>query len=360
MNVFEKCFDLLAQVLGDQKLRHQPSLLSGLTDVDDIRIFGFVDSSAVDILLRSLGDSGRRQVARILAEEPLTVGEVAQVLGLPQSTVSRHLKTLRATGLLNDRREGSRVFIGLTEPNGNGVGDLPGVLNSWLRKQSLPTTVRTRLRRVVENRNVGEDAFERLAHQWDELRFEHFGGLFHLEAIASLLPPQWRVLDIGTGTGYLLPFLAGQFREVIAADSSAAMLELARQRAEREGLDNVRFESGRLEDLPVEDASVDCALAVLVLRHSTDLERSIAELGRVVVPGGRLLVVDIKPHSMEDFQRRIGDSSGGLDPDHVREELGRAGFQVQQQRSVRPPSDDNPAAPTRPAPDLFLITAERK
>ena len=337
-----------------------PVFSSGLTDLSNIPIFGSVDNSSADVLLRSLGDSSRRLVARILAEEPLTVGEIAEVLGLPQSTVSRHLKTLRSTGLLIDRREGSRVFIGLSEPVVNGNGDLAGVLNTWLRGQSLPTAVGTRLRRVVTSRNAGEDAFERLAHQWDELRSEHFGGIFHLEAIASLLPTEWRVLDIGTGTGYLLPFLARQFREVIAADSSAAMLELARQRAEREGLDNVRFESGRLEDLPVADAAVDCALAVLVLRYSTDLARSAAELGRVVRPGGRLLVVDIMPHTMDDFERRIGDSSGGLDPDQVAREVGRAGFHVSQQRVLRLPSGESPAAPTRPAPDLFLITAERK
>ena len=72
------------------------------------------------LLFRSFSDSGRRQVLRLLGEAPLTVGEITEILGLPQSTVSRHLKTLRNTGLLMDRREGSRVYIGLIEPNGNG------------------------------------------------------------------------------------------------------------------------------------------------------------------------------------------------------------------------------------------------
>ena len=329
-----------------------------MTDIDDIRKFNSVDNSSADILFRSLGDSGRRQVALILAEEPLTVGEVSNVLGLPQSTVSRHLKSLRSTGLLIDRQKGSRVFIGLAEPGGNG--ELASILNSWLRKQKLSTAVKTRLRRVVKSRNAGEDAFERLAHQWDELRSEHFGGLFHIEAISSLLSTEWRVLDIGTGTGYLLPFLSRQFREVIAVDSSVAMLELARQRVEREELSNVQFELGRLEDLPVKDASVDCVFAILVLRYSSDLERSVTELGRVVSAGGRLLVVDIMPHTMKDFQRRIGDSSGGLDPEQVTRDLERAGFNILQQRVLPLPSRENPAGPTRPAPDLFLITAERK
>ncbi len=317
--------------------------------------------NGVDVLLRSLGDSGRRQVARVVAEEPLTVGEISDVLGLPQSTVSRHLKMLRSTGLLVDRREGNRIYIGLAEPNGQNGTELSGVLNSWLRSQDLSGPVANRLRRTLSNRRGSdEDAFERLAHQWDELRFEHFGGLFHIEALASLLPAEWRVLDVGTGTGYLLPFLARHFQSVIAADASAAMLDLARQRARREGISHVRFELGRIEELPLADASVDCALALLVLRYSTDLDRSINELARVTAGGGRLLVVDIVPHGMEDFRRRIGDSSGGLDPGDVIPQLERSGFRILENRIQSPSTVDPAMAPTRPAPDLFLITAERR
>lgn len=318
-----------------------------------------MDTSGLDLLFRALSDPLRRRVARILAETPLTVGEIAGVLGLPQSTVSRHLKALRSTGLLIDRSEGNRTYIELVPPQGNGDRDLPDMLNSWLRNQPLPTSVHMRLRQAVEQRNGGVDAFQRMAHQWDELRAIHFGGVFHLEALASLLPSDWRVLDIGTGTGYMLPFLARQFRAVVAADASSAMLELARQRAKREGLSNVEFKLGRIEDLPVGDASVDCALAILVLRHSLDISRSADELSRALVDGGRLLVVDVVEHTMEDFRRRLGDVSNGLDPERVASELKRAGFSVLNRRLLPVPAAGAPAAPSRPAPSLFLISAER-
>ena len=318
-----------------------------------------MDNSSTDVLLRSLGDPVRRQLVRVLAEAPLTVGEVVDVLGLPQSTVSRHLKTLRSTGLLVDRREGNRVHIGLVEPSGNGDGHLAGLLNSWIRRQELPRRVRGRLERTIAGRNGSENAFERLAHQWDELRFQHFGPTFHLEALASLLPGDWRVLDIGTGTGYMLPFLARHFRQVVAIDPSSAMLGLARRRAKKESLDNVRFESGRLEDLPVNDGTIDCALAVLVLRHTSELPKSSSELARVIVPGGRLLVVDVAPHRMEDFRQRTGDASEGLDPDLAAQQLELAGFDITSRGPLPPPPPDSPAAPSRPAPDLFLLTAER-
>jgi ubiquinone/menaquinone biosynthesis C-methylase UbiE/DNA-binding transcriptional ArsR family regulator len=322
-----------------------------------------VDQAGADILFKSLGDPSRRQVARILAEAALTVGEIAEVLGLPQSTVSRHLKSLRATGLLVDRRDGARTYIGLTRPATNGSGghdDLDRMLNVWLRSQPLPGVVASRLERVVRDRNGDGDSFESLAHQWDELRFEHFGSAFHLEALASLLPSHWRVLDAGTGTGYLLPFLGSHFQDVIAADSSPAMLDLARKRTARAGLRNVEFRLGRLEALPLDDQSIDCAIVILVLRHSTDLQRSLSELARVVVGGGRLLVVDIGLHSMEEFRRRIGDSSMGLDPGSVARVAGNVGFEVACRRVLSLPEVGGADPPTRPAPDLFLITATRR
>ncbi len=320
-----------------------------------------MDGSSADLLFRSLADRSRRDVLRLLGEAPLTVGEIAEVLGLPQSTVSRHLKTLRSTGLLLDRREGNRVYIGLTEPtsNGNGNESLGDILNAWVRTQPLDRNVQARLEQVMRGRNGGQDGFERLAHQWDELRFQHFGGLFHLEALASLLPSDWRVLDIGTGTGYLLPFLSRLFREVIAVDPSPAMLGLARERAQREGLGNVRFRSGRLESLPVSDESIDCLLAILVLRHSPCPRQAFQEAARALRPHGRLLAVDIGPHSMEDFQREMHDSSQGIDPAQLQTEVEECGFQVVAQRELPFPAPGHPAAPSRPSPSLFLLVAER-
>ena len=112
--------------------------------------------------------------------------------------------------------------------------------------------------------------------------------------------------------------------------------------------------------MPLDDASIDCAVAMLVLRHSPDLERSLSELARVVVGGGRLLVVDVEPHSMEDFRRRIGDTAMGLDPARVARVLEHSGFEVSCQRELTLPEAGSPARGTRPAPGLFLITAERR
>jgi len=251
----------------------------------------------------------------LLAEAPLTVGEISEVLLLPQPTVSRHLKNLRATGLLFDHRDGNRTIIRLVEPAGNGPADLPDLLNQWIRRQPLPRALRTRLDHVLSKRDGEQDSFARLAHQWDEIRCRYFGSQFALEALASLLPPGWRALDVGTGTGYLLPTLARNFREVVAVDPSGAMLKLSQEISIREGLRNIRFRYGRLESLPLAPESVDLALAILVLHHSERLADALSELHRVLIRKGTVLIVDIMPHEMEDFQREMGDPVRGLEPE---------------------------------------------
>jgi ArsR family transcriptional regulator len=223
----------------------------------------------------------------------------------------------------------------------------------------LSKAVKTRLDLVLNRRNGDEDAFARLAHRWDDLRYRYFGSQFHLEALSALLPAEWQVLDIGTGTGYLLPILARQFDQVTAVDPSAAMLELARRRVRQEGLGNVRFRYGRLESLPISTSSKDLALAVLVLHHSSLQEQALRELQRVLKKGGTLLIVDFYPHKMEKFQQEMGDSSQGIDPEALTELISEIGFEKVQTKQLHTPDPGSPGGPEKPAPDLFLIQATR-
>ena len=310
-----------------------------------------------EILFRSFSDSGRRQVLRLLSEAPLTVGEITEILGLPQSTVSRHLKMLRDTGLLVDRREGSRVYIGLIEPNGNGAPKLGDLLNTWLRSRPLEPRVEDRLAQVIQLREGGKNVFERQAHQWDDLRFRHFGGVFHLEALLSLLPRDWEVLDMGTGTGYLLPALSRQFRHVLAVDPSPAMLDLARQRAERDGLDNVEFRPGRLEEIPSVDKSLDAVVALLVFHHSSDPALSLSEIARVLKPEGQVLITDLEPHELASFREVMHDSVPGIDPEDLASLMSQVELNDIHCKRLITADRESRVAPDLPAPELFVMTA---
>ena len=98
------------------------------------------------------------------------------------------------------------------------------------------------------------------------------------------------VLDAACGTGRHSLWLAKQGHEVIGVDASPAMLAKARAK-----LPGARFEQGDLAALPLPDASVDAALCALALVHVPDLHPALAELARVVRPGGRIVISDVHP-----------------------------------------------------------------
>jgi SAM-dependent methyltransferase len=136
----------------------------------------------------------------------------------------------------------------------------------------------------------------------------------HLE-----LRPGETVLDLGSGAG-LDAFLAagrvGERGRVIGVDMTPAMLERARRNAERAGRANVEFREGRLEALPVEDASVDAVTSNCVINLVPDKAAVFREIARVLRPGGRLVISDIVldgrlPEPLErDLYAYVGCISG--------------------------------------------------
>jgi ArsR family transcriptional regulator len=332
--------------------------------------------ATTEILFKALADVTRQRILRALTVEELSVTELVEVLDQPQSTVSRHLKVLRDAGLLVERRNGPTVLqstwplspeppkpagysVDANQANGNGSTDVAGLrdrLLSWISQQPVDAEVRERLDRVVRRRRAGEAGFfDTVGDRWDQLRIEAFGDVFHLEALSLLLPQTWTVADMGTGTGYLLPLLSSRFAKVIAVDASEAMIEAARRRPELNGAGNVDFRAGTLEQLPIEAAGVDLAIASLVLHHVGEPTVALAELRRCVRPGGALLLIEQEFHHLGEFHERMGDRWWGFEHQTLVEWTRQAGFNDVQAR---------PLATARPAarrgidtPRLFAVVA---
>lgn len=276
--------------------------------------------------MSALADGLRSRILLLLDGRELTVTELCAVLRLPQSTLSRHLKTLADHGWVRSRREGTRRIYRIPaeglDPTARHVWQLTRthVATSPLARQDA-----VRLEEVLAaQRSRSREFFAGSAGSWDRLRDELFGSSFYLHAAAALIDPQWVVADLGCGTGRFAEVLAGAVRQVIAVDASEEMLEAARTRLA--GYPGVDVRRGELESLPLDDASVDAAVAVLVLHHVAQPRAVLAEAHRVLRPGGRLMVVDMLPHDREQYRDEMGHVWLGFAEEETRRMLAECGF----------------------------------
>ena len=303
------------------------------------------------MVFRAMADGTRQRVLQVLQGQELSVTELVEVLGRPQSTVSRHLKVLRESGLLQERKDGpSSLCRVASAPSGEAAG-LGGLILGWIAEQPLPGPLRSRLDAVLaRRRRTSDDFFDRVGREWDQLREESFGVTFHVEALHQLIPRYDCVADVGFGTGYLLPILARRFERVIGVEPVERMIEIARHRLKRAGTGNVEIRRGDLTNLPMDEQSVDLAIAMLVVHHVPSPRAALAELARVLKPGGRVLIVEQDAHDAAAFHERMQDRWWGFDRDEFAGWLGSAGF-------IDVAVRDLPVAGAADAPDLFVATA---
>ena len=287
-----------------------------------------MSASALPILdsLSALADATRCRVLRLLEAHELTVGELCSVLQLPQSTVSRHLKTLGDAGWVASRRDGtSRFYSRAPETEDDSQSQLWQLTRRQLDGRPVIDQDARRLARVLARRSeTSQQFFASSSGRWDRLREELFGQDFSWQALAGLLPSNWVVGDLGCGTGALLTTLAQSVGRVIGVDASDEMLAAARARSA--DLDNVELRRGSLEALPIDDATLDAATMMLVLHHVASPGAAIGEAARVLKPGGRLLIVDMAPHEREEYRQQMGHVWLGFSPDQMKRWLQQAGL----------------------------------
>jgi ArsR family transcriptional regulator len=303
--------------------------------------------------LSALADPTRARALRVLERHELTVAELGDVLQLPQSTTSRHLKVLSEDGWVVWRREGTAALYRMM------LDDLDEPARKlWLlvRDEVAQTPAAEqddpRVERILANRQTRSQAFfASSAGQWDKLRGELFGDRFDLRAIAALLDPSMTFGDLGCGTGQLVETLAPFTERVVAVDNSTEMLRAARKRLAR--FENVQVKRGTVEALPLEDAELDAAALVLVLHHLPDPGAALAEAARPLKPGGRLLIVDMVRHDHHEYQQTMGHVWLGFDAAQLEGWLKEAGFQAMRLTYLQ-------AETKARGPGLFAATAQRR
>jgi ubiquinone/menaquinone biosynthesis C-methylase UbiE len=300
--------------------------------------------------MAALADPIRCRMLLPLERHELTVNEICSVLQLPQSTVSRHLKTLADDGWVTSRRDGTSRFYGMAMQELD-----PGAQRLWplIREQIAGTNGaqqdERRLKSVLaKRRSKSEEFFASASGQWDQMRSELFGDRFHLHALLSLIDPSLTVGDLGCGTGQVSELVAPHVARVIAVDGSTDMVQAARKRLK--GLHQVDVRRGDMEALPVDDAQLDVAIVALVLHHVPDPARAIAEVHRALKCGGRVLIVDMLPHDRVEYQQQMGHVWLGFSEKTIKKFLEAAGFDRIATTAL--PADEDAKGPA-----LFVTTA---
>ncbi|HWF83762.1 MAG TPA: metalloregulator ArsR/SmtB family transcription factor [Vicinamibacterales bacterium] len=280
----------------------------------------------VSALYRLLGDEARLRLLRVLAKERLNVTELTGVLGLAQSGVSRHLGLLKDAGFVVEEKDAGFTYYRVAETAG-GDGLWP-MLAAQFETAAADPAVRADEARLQEVLRLRKENFD--VHAGPDTRDARQlvpgrSWAAWSRALGMLMPPL-KVADLGCGEGYLTVEAARWASRVIAVDRSAAVLDRARALARRRRVSNVIWKRGELEKLPVKDDRVDIALLSQALHHAQHPVRAVAEAARITVPGGRVLVLDLRAHHEEWVRAKLGDRRLGFDDAELKRMLVDAGL----------------------------------
>ena len=274
-------------------------------------------------LLKSLADPVRLRIIRAVSQAELSVAELVEVLALPQSTVSRHLKPLRDTQLLETRREGTSIYY----RRGSALGQ--SLTARFVDEQAAQVEGAEQdqqaVRQILEARNRrSRDFFDRVAGQYSSLT-EPGGGW---PALATALAAGFRgqeVADLGSGEGALTMILARYAARVSAVDTSPEMLRHLTQQAEAAGYgQRVHAVQGDLTSLPLANQSVDAVFISQVLHHVAEPQVAIREAARILRPRGLLVVLDLDQHEQEWVREKWADQWLGFTTDQIVEWMAAA------------------------------------
>jgi ubiquinone/menaquinone biosynthesis C-methylase UbiE len=266
-----------------------------------------VSGEILQKVFKIFSDPTRVRILALLEREELAVQELMDVLGMAQSRVSRHLAILREVGLLRDRRDGTYVFYRFQAPEAGAWSDAWALVHRNLAGDTTAERDAVALARVMEARSERTRSFfDAVGPEWDAVRKVFNDDALRAQAISHLVPRELVAADIGTGTGILAAELVRLGLRVVAVDHSARMLEAARSKLASEGLEGVEFRHGEADALPLADGEVDAALAHMVLHYIASPGDVVHEMGRVVRPGGTVVVVDFVQHEHEWMREELG------------------------------------------------------
>ncbi len=285
----------------------------------------------VDVL-KTAGEPTRFRLLALVAAGDLTVTDLTEILGQSQPRISRHLKLLAEEDLIERYQEGAWAYFRLKRDGTAAV-----LVRTLLTAVSLddPILARDRERLATVKQARAERAqhyFSRNATEWDELRRLQVSDAAVEKAMLKLVGrnPVDSLLDLGTGTGWILQLLSNVYRRAVGIDASRDMLSVARANLDKAGIVKASVRQGDILNLPLDGQDFDLVTIHQVLHFLDQPERAIAEAARVLRPGGRLLIVDLAPHNLEYLRDEHAHVRLGFSHQTMADWLEKVGLDVQE------------------------------
>jgi ArsR family transcriptional regulator len=271
--------------------------------------------------LKLLSDPTRLRILSLLAQDSLSVAELQEILGMGQSRISTQLSQLKATGLVTDERSGkNNVYSPSMPPELSAIAkraaeEIPEIAADNLALRHI----------LAKRKDYARAYFDELAGRFGKDYVP--GRSWKALAEALLKAMNYRhVADLGAGEGTLSQLLAQRAEKVIAIDLSPKMVDYAQKLAISNGLANLEFRIGDIEDPPIADSSIDLAILSQALHHAENPQRAIHSAYRILRPGGRLIVLDLLQHNFSEARELYADRWLGFSESHITSMLEKAGF----------------------------------
>jgi ubiquinone/menaquinone biosynthesis C-methylase UbiE len=277
--------------------------------------------------LKVVADPNRLRILLLLKGEEFSVTELQEILAMGQSTISSHLSQLKQAELVEDRRTGKSNFYRLAMANDSRPDSVLLRLLSQAETE-IPEAAHDQaaMRRVLRKRKDKMRAFfDSVAGRLGKDYVPGKSWKSLAEALLRLLPPLV-IADLGAGEGASALLLAQRAKKVIAVDSSARMIEVGREQALRHGVKNIDYRLGDMEEIPIGDGEVDLVFFSQSLHHALHPELALAEAARILVPGGRIVILDLVRHRFEQARELYADEWLGFSEADLESMLQNAGF----------------------------------
>ncbi|MGL4811092.1 MAG: ArsR/SmtB family transcription factor [Beijerinckiaceae bacterium] len=292
--------------------------------------------------LKAAGEETRLRMLALVSEGELTVSDFVDILGQSQPRISRHLKLMAESGLVERHREGAWAFYRLAN-RAPGAAVAAAMMAAMDRNDPILAADRARLAAVRTQRSkLAEAFFARHAADWDRIRSLHAAEADVERAVMTAAGerPIHALLDLGTGTGRMLQLFGGKAARLVGIDTSPAMLQVARANLAKVGLRGVELRQGDIYAPPVERNAFDVVIVHQVLHFLDDPARALREAAAALRPGGRLIVVDFAPHAIEELRETQAHRRLGFRREEIAALMQEAGLEASDVRTLPPPDGD--------------------